>query len=84
MNEEEMIIRDALELVRASAGTGVDRTKLLNALRTLDGLPLSPEQKAYVFEVLETRGWVTYHLNPVWHSKRWTLTPAGLTALEAM
>lgn len=82
--EEQALIKDALDYVKASGGTGVDKTKLLNSLRTLDGSPLSPEQKDYVFGVLEKRNWITYHLDPLWHAKRYTLTPSGLTALEAM
>ena len=56
----------------------------MSAVKTIDGLPLSPEQKDYVFGLLETRGWITYHLDPLWHAKRWTITPSGMTALEAM
>lgn len=82
--EEQEILRSALRFVQAAGGTGVDRSRLLNALRTLDGLPLSPEQKDAVWSLLDARGFVTYHLDRVWHTKRWTLTPTGLTALEAL
>jgi len=82
--EEMMVIKDALTLVKASAGSGVDKSKLLNAVKTIDGMSLSPEQKDYVFGILETRRWITWHIEPVFHAKRWTITPAGLTALEAM
>ena len=82
--EETEIIKSALEYVKASAGTGVDRTKLLSALRTLDGTPLSPDQKDFVFGVLTGRGWVSYYVDPLWHSRRWVITDKGMTALEAM
>ena len=62
MMEEQQIVKDALEYVKAAAGTGVDKTKLLSAVRNLDGTPLSPEQKDYLFGLLEARGWITYHL----------------------
>ena len=84
MTEEQQIVREALEFVKASAGTGVDRTKLLNAVRNLDGTPLSPEQRDYLFGILESRGWISHHLDPLWHAKRWTLTDRGMLALEAM
>lgn len=84
MTEEQQIVKDALEYVKASAGTGVDRTKLMSALRTLDGHPLSPEQREVIFGLLSARGWIAYHLDPLWHAKRWTITDRGLTALEAM
>lgn len=82
--EEQQIIKDALTYVKAAGGIGVDKTKLLNAVKTIDGMPLSPEQKDYVFNLLETRGWITWYIEPLWHTKRFTLTPAGFTALEAM
>ena len=84
MNEEQQIVKDALEYVKAAAGTGVDKTKLLSAVRNLDGTPLSPEQKHYLFGLLEARGWITYHLDPLWPAKLWTLTDNGMLALEAM
>lgn len=84
MTEEQQIVKDALEFVMASAGTGVDKTRLLGALRNLDGTPLSPEQKDYLFGLIEARGWIAYHLDPLWHAKRWTLTDKGMLALEAM
>lgn len=84
MNEEQQIIKDALEYVKAAQGTGVDKTKLLSAVRNLDGTPLSPEQKDYIFGILEARGWITYYRDSLWHAKRWTLTERGMLALEAM
>lgn len=84
MNEEQQIIKDALEYVKAAAGTGVDRMKLMRAVRNLDGTPLSPEQRDYIFTYLGARDWITCHLDPLWHAKRWTLTYKGMLALEAM
>ena len=84
MNEEQIIVKDALELVAASGTTGVLKSKLLSSLRTPDGQPLSPEQQGVVFGIISRRNWIVGHLEPVWHNTRWTLTEAGLTALEAM
>ena len=44
MMEEQQIVKDALEYVKAAAGTGVDKTKLLSAVRNLDGTPLSASE----------------------------------------
>ena len=84
MNEEQMIVKDALELVSASGTTGVLKSKLLSTLRTVDGQPLSPEQQGVVFGILTGRGWIVGHMEPVWHNTRWCITDKGCNALEAM
>ncbi len=84
MDEQRQIVKTALELIRAAGGTGVVRSRLLRALTTLDGLPLDFEQMEVVWGLLSARGWVTWHMEPVFHAKRWTITDAGLTALEAL
>lgn len=84
MNEEQMIVKDALELVAASGTSGVLKSKLLANLRTVDGQPLSPEQQGVVFGILAGRNWIVGHIEPVWHNTRWCLTAAGQSALEAM
>ena len=84
MEEEQLLVKGALELIGAAGGTGALKSKLFSALRNLDGTPLTPEQQDAVFCQLERRGWITSHLDPIWHNKRWTLTERGLTALEGM
>ena len=84
MNEEQMIVRDALELVAASGTSGVLKSKLLASLRTVNGQPLSPEQQGVVFGILAGRNWIAGRVEPVWHNTRWSLTAAGQSALEAM
>lgn len=84
MNEEQMLTKDMLEFVRAAGGTGVLKTRLLEAVRHADGSALTPEERDYLFGTLEKRGWVTSHMEPIWHNRRWTLTERGLTALEGM
>ena len=84
IEEEQLLVKGALELVGAAGGTGALKSKLFSALRNLDGTPLTPEQQDAVFCQLERRGWITSHLDPIWHNQRWTLTERGLTALEGM
>ena len=84
MNEEQIIVKDALELVAASGTTGVLKSKLLSSLRTPDGQPLTPEQQGVVFGILTGRCWIVGHLEPVWHNTRWCITIAGQAALEGM
>ena len=84
MNEEQMIVKDALELVSASGTTGVLKSKLLSSLRTVDGQRLSPEQEGAVFSTLVGRCWIVGHMEPVWHNTRWCITVTGQKALEAM
>ena len=84
MNEEQMIVKDALELVAASGTTGVLKSKILSTLRTVDGQRLSPEQEGVIFGVLTGRGWIVGHIEPVWHNTRWCLTVKGSEALSQM
>ncbi len=84
MNEEQIIVKDSLEFVRAAGETGVLKSKLFDAVRNLDGSPLTPEQRDVVFAQLERRGWITSHMEPIWHNRRYTLTERGLAALEGM
>ena len=84
MEEEQIIVKDALELLRAAGGTGALKSKVFAAVRNIDGSPLTPEQQDCVWTMLERRGWISSHIEPVWHNKRWTLTERGLTALEGM
>lgn len=84
MNEEQMIVKDALEFVAASGTTGVLKSKLLSALRTADGQRLSPEQEGAVFSTLVGRCWIVGHMEPVWHNTRWCLTVNGSEALSQM
>ena len=84
MNEEQMIVKDALEIVAAAGTTGVLKSKLMSTLRTVDGQPLSPEQQGVIWNVLNSRGWIVGHVEPVWHNMRWCLTVKGSQALEAM
>ena len=62
IEEEQLLVKGALELIGAAGGTGALKSKLFSALRNLDGTPLTPEQQDAVFCQLERRGWITSHL----------------------
>ncbi len=85
MNEEEaLVIKNALELINAAGGTGVLKSRLVGALRKMNGRQLTQEERDVVWALLTTRGWIDSHIEPLWHNIRWSITPAGVTALEAM
>lgn len=84
MNEEQMIVKDALELVAATGTNGALKSTTLNALRTPDGQPLSFEQRGVIWGILTGRNWIVGHVEPLWHDTRWCLTTAGAAALEKM
>lgn len=80
--EEQTVVRDALRLVSAAGTSGVLKSRLLTAVRKLDGTLLGPEQQSVVWNLLVSRGWIVGHLEPVWHNTRWCITPKGAEALE--
>ena len=81
---DKYIIKIALKTLQAAGGTGVTAKALKEQMDLAHGEPLSSEEHDLAFEFLSSRGWMTHHLEPVWHTKRYTLTERGLTALEAM
>lgn len=82
--DDKLLVKDAMELLRAAGMTGALKGRLLDSLQNLDGSPLTPEQRESVWGYIEGRGWVASHMEPIWHNLRWTLTERGLTALEGM
>lgn len=84
IEEEQELVRDALEYVKSSGTTGVLKSKLLGVLRDRRGQILTPEQQAVIFGILTGRCWIIGYVEPLWHNTRYTLTAAGLTALEQM
>lgn len=84
MNEEQMIVKDALKAVQLSGTHGQLKSALLNALRTPDGQQLTPEQQGVLWGTLTGRGWIVGYVEPLWGNMRWRLTVAGMRALEQM
>ena len=81
---DRYVIKTALGTLRAAGGTGVKKTALLQQIDLAAGTPTTDEQREAAFRMLEERGWMTYHLEPIWHERRYTLTERGMTALEGM
>ena len=84
MNEEQLIVKDALQLIRLTGTNGALKSDVLANLRTPDGQLLTPEQKEVIWGTLTGRQWVVGHVDPVWHNMRWSITVSGVRALEAM
>ena len=83
-NTDKHVIKTTLETLRAAGGTGVTKDSLLSQIDLAAGTPTTDEQREAAFKMLEERGWMTYHLEPIWHTRRYTLTERGMTALEGM
>lgn len=81
---DKYVVKVALETLRAAGGTGVKKSALLQQMQMAAGTPVPKETLEEAFRMLRERGWTDYHLEPVWHEQRWTLTERGLTALEGM
>ena len=81
---DKYVVKVALETLRAAGGTGVKKTALLQQMQLAAGTPVDNETLEGAFQMLQDRGWTEFHLEPVWHEKRWTLTARGLTVLEGM
>lgn len=82
--QDKYIIKVALETLQAAGGQGVSEKALRAQIDLANGVPATTEQLDAAIAMLRDRGWMTYHMEPVWHTKRWTLTERGLTALEGM
>jgi hypothetical protein len=78
------VIKTALETLRVAGGAGVRKSALLEQIDLAAGTPTTDEQREAAFQMLEERGWMTYHMEPIWHTRRYTLTERGMTALEGM
>lgn len=81
---DKYVIKIALKTLAAAGGTGITSAALKEQLDLANGEPLSQEEHDLAFDMLQSRGWMTYHLAPIWHEKRFTLTERGMLALEAM
>lgn len=81
---DKFCIKTALELLRAAGGTGLKKTHLLSQMSLAAGAPITAEQQDAAFATLMERGWIEYHIEPIWHDRRWAITERGMTALEGM
>lgn len=81
---DKYVIKTALKTLQAAGGTGVKKAALLSQIDLAAGAPTTCEKREDAFRLLIDRGWMTYHMEPIWHEQRYTLTERGLTALEAM
>ena len=84
MNEEQLIVKDALQLIRLTGTNGALKSDVLSNLRTPDGQPLTPEQQGVIWGTLTGRKWIVGHIEPLWHNTRWSLTLSGIAALDLM
>ena len=82
--KDKYIIKQALRLVEASGGNGVTERQLKEHIDLAAGEPLASDKLDEAVEMLKERGWSTWYMEPIWHAKRYTLTPRGMTALEGM
>ena len=80
---DKYVVKSALEALKATGGMGTTKGALLK-LMALAAPTADAETLDTAFQLLKDRGWVDFHLDGVWHEKRWTLTERGLTALEGM
>ena len=84
MNEEQLIVKDALRLIQLTGTNGALKSDVLANLRTPDGQLLTPEQKGVIWGTLTGRQWIVGRVEPLWHNTRWSLTVSGVNALEQM
>ena len=78
------VIKTALRTLQAAGGTGLNKAALLDQIDLAAGGPTTDEQREEAFRMLQDRGWIAWHLEPIWHEKRWTITERGLTAPEGV
>lgn len=81
---DKHVIKTALQTLQAAGGTGLKKTALLSQIDLAAGAPTTDEQREAAFTLMRDRGWITFHMEPIWHDQRWTITERGMTALEGM
>lgn len=81
---DRYVIKTALQTLQAAGGIGVTQSALLEQIDLAAGAPTTEDQRESAFAMLTDRGWMTSHMEPIWHNRRYTLTERGLTALESM
>ena len=81
---DKHVIKTALKTVAAAGGTGIKKPALLDQIDLAAGYETTSEQREAAFALMRDRGWIAFHMEPIWHDQRWTITERGLTALEGM
>ena len=81
---DKHVIKTALETLRAAGGTGLKKAALLSQIDLAAGAPTTDAPREAAFTLMRDRGWITFHMEPIWHDQRWTITERGMTALEGM
>ena len=81
---DKHVIKTALKTVAAAGGTGIKKPALLDQIDLAAGYETTSEQREAAFSLMRDRGWITFHMEPIWHDQRWTITERGMTALEGM
>lgn len=85
MDELDMIVvKTALKTIAAAGDTGLKKSDILAQCDRAHGTPLSNDEQEEFFRLLVDRQWVTSYVEPLWHNRRYRLTPRGMTALEGM
>ena len=85
MNENDIaVVKTTLKALQAAGDTGIKKADVLDILDRAHGTPLADDEQETFFNLIVERGWVTSYIEPIWHNRRYRLTPRGLTALEGM
>ena len=61
------VIKTALRTLQAAGGTGLNKAALLDQIDLAAGGPTTDEQREEAFRMLQDRGWIAWHLEPIWH-----------------
>lgn len=78
------VLKVALETLAAAGGAGVTEKALRSQIDLASGMPASAEDIEATVAMLRDRGWMEWHMEKFWHTKRWTVTPRGMEALEGL
>lgn len=81
---DEIVVRTALKTLRAAGDVGLKRADLLAQIDRAHGTPLANDEQETFFNLLVERQWVTSYVEPIWHNRRYRITPRGMTTLEGM
>lgn len=85
MNDNDInVVKTALKALQAAGDTGLKKADVLDILDRAHGSPLAADEQEAFFNLIVERGWVTSYIEPIWHNRRYRLTPRGMTALEGM